>query len=340
MSENSLVFIIENDTVTYQILRDGMTVGRRHWLFHPDISITAKTVAGKQGKFVLSDNGWMYQDMSGMDSTWVNGVPLGAGNGIVLRENDVILCGNRESAKNQDVICMIYSENPGRTHQPWIPYAKNHGFSETGIGEVGPDGFRVNLPQTTFLQTETDSGSQTDGDNISNELIIDIRERTGSRRKLLLRDIHAVIHEGEIVAVLGGSGAGKTTFMNAVTGFEKADADIVFDGIHLYDENEIRRSTIKQVPQQDTLRDNDTVWKTLSDVGELFLPEKVTEDSASFSKEIEDVLRTFGLADLSNSRVAKLSGGQRKRLGVAVEYIKGPRIFFLDEKAEEPVSCY
>ena len=58
-------------------------------------------------------------------------------------------------------------------------------------------------------------------------LTVNLKERTVTenfQKKVLLRDIHMAIHQGHLVLLLGGSGAGKTTFVNAVNGYEKADA--------------------------------------------------------------------------------------------------------------------
>lgn len=149
------------------------------------------------------------------------------------------------------------------------------------------------------------------------------------RKKTLLKDIKLNISSGEMVLILGGSGAGKTTFMNAVMGYEKADGEIIFDDKDIYQEYEQMKYEIAYVPQQDLLRGADTVWGTLHNAAELRMPAQTVQ--AELWKKVEEVLGVFGLEREKETLVSKLSGGQRKRLSIACEYIGNPNLFFLDE---------
>ncbi len=163
-------------------------------------------------------------------------------------------------------------------------------------------------------------------------LTVNITERTAIdlfRKKILLKDIHLNIPLGHMVLLLGGSGAGKTTFVNAVTGYEKADAKILLNGKDLYADYGKMKYDIGFVPQQDLMRGNDTVALTLSDAASLRLPASVSYDERK--GRIQDVLEEFGLASIKGSLVEKLSGGQRKRLSIAMEFISNPSLFILDE---------
>lgn len=165
-----------------------------------------------------------------------------------------------------------------------------------------------------------------------NRLMIHIEERSVwkmFRRQLLLKDIDLSVEPGEMVLVLGGSGAGKTTFVNAVMGYEKAQGTILKDGIDVYKNYNKMKYEIGFVPQQDWLRLEDSVKETLENAAEIKLPESVTPEERK--KRVEEVLATMGLEREADSLVGKLSGGQRKRLSIAVEYIVDPSLFFLDE---------
>lgn len=167
---------------------------------------------------------------------------------------------------------------------------------------------------------------------LSRGLTVDITERTaGSGRKQvrLLRDIHLSIPRGHMVLLLGGSGAGKTTFLNAVTGYEPADATILLDGKDIYRDYEQMKYDIGFVPQQDLMRGNDTVLRTLSDSATLRLPDNMGRKGRK--QRVAEVLESFGLSMLGNTLVEKLSGGQRKRLSIAMEFISDPGLFILDE---------
>ncbi len=163
-------------------------------------------------------------------------------------------------------------------------------------------------------------------------LSINITRRTAMslfKRKVLLRDIHLIIPMGHMVLLLGGSGSGKTTFLNAVTGYEKANAVITLGDSNVYKEYNSMKYDIGFVPQQDLVRGSDTVYRTLSDAASLRLPADMKSDKRR--ERINEVLDTFGLTPVKSSLVDKLSGGQRKRLSIAMEYISDPTLFILDE---------
>lgn len=163
-------------------------------------------------------------------------------------------------------------------------------------------------------------------------LTVNINERTAKtafQTNVLLKDIHMNIPKGHMVLLLGGSGAGKTTFLNAVTGYEKADAVITLNGVNIYEEYDSIKYQLGFVPQQELMRGNDTVLKTLSDAADIRLPASMSRKEKD--KRVMEVLETFGLAMLSGTMVEKLSGGQKKRLSIALEFISDPNLFILDE---------
>lgn len=178
-----------------------------------------------------------------------------------------------------------------------------------------------------------------DGKNIlypseksGNELVIRITEKSVWQRfkKLtLLQDTNLTIKAGEMVMILGGSGAGKTTFMNAVMGYEKAQGTILHGGTNIYTEYEKMKYEIGYVPQQDLLRGSDTVYDTLNDAARMKLPKNTGKQERR--ARVEEVLEMVGLKTEAESQVSKISGGQRKRLSVAVELIANPSLLFLDE---------
>jgi len=145
----------------------------------------------------------------------------------------------------------------------------------------------------------------------------------------LLRDIHMTVPTGHMVLLLGGSGAGKTTFLNAVTGYEQADADILLGKYNIYKDYNRMKYDIGFVPQADLMRGYDTVYRTITDAASLRLNTGMTP--ADRKKRVQEVLDIFGLSSIQNSLVSKLSGGQRKRLSIAIEYISYPTLFILDE---------
>ncbi len=179
-------------------------------------------------------------------------------------------------------------------------------------------------------QAAPESGIQ--AEEMTRGMTVNLTRRTARnilQRKTLLKDIHLNLRPGRMVLLLGGSGAGKTTLVNAVIGYEKADATVSLDGQDVYKKYDRMIYEIALVPQQDLIRYNDTVLRTISDAAVLRLPENVTRRERT--RRVNEVLEIFGLTSVKNSQVDKLSGGQRKRLSIAMEYISDPSLFVLDE---------
>ena len=163
-------------------------------------------------------------------------------------------------------------------------------------------------------------------------LTVNLEERTATeffKKKYLLRDIHMYIQPGHMVLLLGGSGAGKTTYLNAVNGYEKAKAEVVLNGRNMYKEYKDMQYDIGFVPQLDLMRGSDSVFRTLMDAASLRLPVGFTR--ADRQARVEEVMNIFGLTPVKDNLVSKLSGGQRKRLSIAMEFISNPTLFILDE---------
>lgn len=189
--------------------------------------------------------------------------------------------------------------------------------------------------QPSRFATDKDEEAELSGimaDEKAEGLSVNINARTAHtafQTVTLLKDIHLVIPQGHMVLLLGGSGAGKTTFLNAVTGYEKADASITINDINIYKNYDHIKYNLGFVPQQELMRGNDTVLKTLQDAANIRLPASMSHKDKE--KRVAEVLETFGLAMLQNNMVEKLSGGQKKRLSIAIEFISDPELFILDE---------
>ena len=163
-------------------------------------------------------------------------------------------------------------------------------------------------------------------------LTVNLQKRTVTeffQKKTLLRDIHLNIKPGHMVLLLGGSGAGKTTFLNAVNGYEKADEEVMLNGGNLYKQYKKMQFEIGFVPQQELMREKDTAEATLLDAAKLRLPFNVS--AARRKERVRQVLEIFGLTPARHTLVEKMSGGQKKRLSIAMEFLSNPSLFILDE---------
>jgi ABC-type multidrug transport system ATPase subunit len=148
-------------------------------------------------------------------------------------------------------------------------------------------------------------------------------------KKYLLKDIHMAIPQGHMVLLLGGSGAGKTTFLNAVNGYEKADARVTLNGNDMYSDYKKMQYEVGFVPQQELMRGKDTVKRTLLDAAKLRLSKDIPREDRE--KRVHEVMDIFGLLPVQDNMVEKLSGGQKKRLSISMEFISSPSLFILDE---------
>ncbi|MGB3713974.1 MAG: FHA domain-containing protein [Candidatus Promineifilaceae bacterium] len=146
----------------------------------------------------------------------------------------------------------------------------------------------------------------------------------------LLQDISLAVLPREFVAVVGVSGAGKSTIMNALTGFWPAsDGQVLVNGTDLYKHFDAYRTDIGYVPQDDIIHKELSTQKALEYVARLRLPSDLS--AAERRQVVEDELRVLGLSERKDVPVSKLSGGQRKRVSIGVERLTRPGLFFLDE---------
>ena len=204
----------------------------------------------------------------------------------------------------------------------WIP-ALIWGFSKKYMPAWQVEDFRAEMQR---LARHGSAGIMEDG------LTVNLKERSAReffQKKVLLRDIHMSIPQGHMVLLLGGSGAGKTTFLNAVNGYEKADAEVVLNGSNMYKQYRKMQYEVGFVPQSEMMRGKDTVLYTLLDAASLRLPKDVTP--AQRRARVDEVMDIFGLQPVKNNLVEKLSGGQKKRLSISMEFISNPSLFILDE---------
>lgn len=137
------------------------------------------------------------------------------------------------------------------------------------------------------------------------------------------------VRRGELIGILGPSGSGKTTLMMALSGFRPAQkGTVVYRGRDLYDEFDELKQTLGFVPQDDVVPRQLKVERALGYTADLRLPEMSPDERAT---RVEGAIRTLGLAESRNQRISNLSGGQRKRVSVAMELIARPQLIFADE---------
>lgn len=152
----------------------------------------------------------------------------------------------------------------------------------------------------------------------------------GSRRKRILNNVSCEIGNNEFVAIIGGSGAGKTTVMNAMSGFDSDISGRVYcNGIDLRHNFNTLKNMIGFVPQQDIIYENLTLQRMLYYTAKMKMPSDTSK--AEIRARIHKVLEMVDLVQHAKTYIRKLSGGQKKRASIAVEMLADPGLFFLDE---------
>ncbi|MEE2853565.1 MAG: ATP-binding cassette domain-containing protein [Actinomycetota bacterium] len=160
---------------------------------------------------------------------------------------------------------------------------------------------------------------------------LEVREvNFGVGGKSLLERISLVARPGTLTALIGGSGAGKTTLSRLIAGYATpSSGSVTFEGHDIHSEYASLRTRIGMVPQDDVVHRQLTVSQALGYAAELRLPPDTSK--ADRAQVVAQVLDELGLTEHADTRVDKLSGGQRKRASVALELLTGPSLLILDE---------
>lgn len=136
----------------------------------------------------------------------------------------------------------------------------------------------------------------------------------------------------EMVALMGPSGCGKSTLLKALNGDNPPTAGTVkLFGLDLFEYFNYLKQIIGYVPQEDIVHRDLTVEDSLYFAAKLRLPKDTPKEE--ITERIDEVLNDLNINDpqIRGTRVGKLSGGQRKRISIAVELLTRPKVLFLDE---------
>lgn len=148
--------------------------------------------------------------------------------------------------------------------------------------------------------------------------------------KVILNNVTFGVPEKSLIGVIGPSGSGKSTLLRALTGYRPADVgEVLYDNRNLYQHFAELRQRIGLVPQDDILHKELRVRTALRYAARLRFPGDVAE--AERNARVEEVLAELKLDIHADKKVTSLSGGQRKRVSVALELLTKPSLIFLDE---------
>jgi ABC-type multidrug transport system ATPase subunit len=160
------------------------------------------------------------------------------------------------------------------------------------------------------------------------------RDRKGEM-KTLLDHVSFKALPGDMIALMGPSGAGKTTLLLTLNGYlPPTSGQVRINGEDLYVIYDALRGSIGYVPQDDIVHPELTVFEAVRYSAQFRLPPDYTDEE--IDRRVGETLRDLGLESVQNLQIGKpeakvLSGGQRKRVNIAMELVTDPVILFLDE---------
>ncbi len=254
------------------------------------------------------------------------GITIGrhAGPGKVALDNPGVSERHaRYSVKGDDLVL----RDLGSTNGTFV-----NGERITGETKVGPDD-RVDIGPYRF-EYDGEKVAVDDRASAAGLSVVDVTREvsvSGSPTPLrILDNVSLEIAAGEFVCIVGPSGGGKSTLMNVMSGRARpTSGQVIFNGLDLYDNFELLKQSIAMVPQDDLLHETLTLRRALGYTARLRLPPDMR--GRERMEIIERAAASVGLTQRTDTRITKLSGGQRKRCSLANELLDRPALLFLDE---------
>ena len=192
-------------------------------------------------------------------------------------------------------------------------------LTEKDIVGIGPATFRLTDGE---LREYIDTG---DVSLVAQDLVVEV-----GGGKILLDHVSFPLAERCLVGIIGPSGAGKSTLLGALTGMRPADRGVVlYDNRDLYRDYAELRTRIGLVPQDSIMHTQLTTQRALRYAAELRFPPDT--HARERNARVDEVMGELALTRHADTRADKLSGGQLKRVNVALELLTKPSLLFLDE---------
>ncbi len=241
-----------------------------------------------------------------------------------LQDNEIILNHPLVSAHHARLV------PEGETHRLSDLNSSNltyvNGISSTSVLLKLNDEIRIGPFRLIYTGSELRQYDESESIGIN---AVDLR-KVGNNQTILLNSISLNIPPRSFVALVGGSGTGKSTLLDALSGLRPAqEGSVFYNGLDYYRHLSSFRSQLGYVPQEDIIHRDLTVERALYYAAKLRLPADFTKEQ--IEQRIDEVLEDVEMKHRRSLLIKKLSGGQRKRISIALELLANPSVFFLDE---------
>jgi len=344
-------------------LEFGRTEGAGKLLVeHPSIS-------SRHAEIVIDKNGAILRDLGSSNGTFVNGeriveARLNEGDLIQFGACESYIFLYRESRRRALILRDIELDKPvvtiGRDQANTIPLPhptvssrhaevrkvankfelidlnSTNGTFVNGrriARHVLQPGDRIGLGAVQFVFDGSQMEQQADGTRIrltARALRVETTDFNTGKPLRLLDDVSLAIQPCEFVGLLGPSGAGKSTLMDALNGSRPAgQGSVRLNSADLYSEFASLRALIGYVPQEDILHRQLSVKECLYYSARLRLPDDFGE--TEIWNRVDEIIKVLDLTERADIIIAKISGGQRKRVSLGIELLSKPALLFLDE---------
>ncbi|PIE86190.1 MAG: ABC transporter [Bacteroidia bacterium] len=260
---------------------------------------------------------------------------------ILIINNKENICENCKQIESEEIDGNIYILQIKSSELYFLKYTGNQTVYLNGLGVnnrriyLFASGSSLKLPKgkpiyysdvvAHFMADQTKTKISFNVNNIS------FRFKTGN---LGLRNISLSENHGKLIGIMGASGAGKTTLLNVLSGMEKpSSGNVLINGIDMHHEADKLEGVIGYIPQDDLLIEELTVFQNLYFSAKQCFRDKTEEEIVAL---VHKTLKNLGLFERKDLKVGSplnkmISGGQRKRLNIALELIREPSILFVDE---------
>ena len=239
-------------------------------------------------------------------------------------DNDVVLNHPQVSGHHARIELVNNNHriiNTGSTNGVYVNAERIHAHNLKPGDEICIGPFKLTYTGTQLTQHDESSSIRIDALHL---------KRTGNKNAILINDISLAIAPRKFVALVGGSGAGKSTLMNALNGIRPAQSGVVlYNGRDYYHHLAAFSTQLGYVPQDDIIHRDLSVERALYYAAKLRLPQDFTPKQ--IQERINEVLEDVEMKHRRHLLISKLSGGQRKRVSIALELLAKPSVFFLDE---------